>query len=66
MKYIEMFNDNIKSFTEAKYGIEVIDDKGKRYQISTNNNGDLQVNCPQGNVTIVPQYSNQILIKNER
>lgn len=56
----------MRSFTEAKYGIEVIGDKGKRYQISTNNNGDLQVNCPQGNVTIVPQYSNQILIKNER
>lgn len=66
MKYIEMFNDNMRSYTEAKYGIEVIYDKGKRYRISTNNNGDLQVNCPQGNVTIVPQYSNQILIKNER
>ena len=66
MKYIEMFNDNMKSFTEAKYGIEVIDDKGERYQISTNDNGDLQVNCLQGNITIVPQYSNQILIKNER
>lgn len=66
MKYIEMFNDNMRSFTEAKYGIEVIDDKGKRYQISTNDNGDLQVNCHQGNLTIVPQYSNKILIKNER
>lgn len=66
MKYIEMFSDNMRSFTEAKYGIEVIDDKGKRFRISTNNNGDLQVNCPQGDVTIVPQYSNQILIKNER
>lgn len=66
MRYIEMFNDNMRSFNEAKYGIEVIGDKEKRYQISINNNGDLQVNCPQGNVTIVPQCSNQILIKNER
>lgn len=61
-----MFNDDMKSMINAKYGIEVTDENGKRYQICTNQNGDLQINCPQGNITIVPQYSNQVLIKNER
>lgn len=50
---------------EAKYGLEVENDKGQRYIIEFDNFGNLVVNCPEGSLLVKPEYSNQISIRPE-
>lgn len=50
---------------EAKYGLEVENDKGQRYIIEFDNFGNLVVNRPEGSLLVKPEYSNQISIRPE-
>lgn len=50
---------------EAKYGIEVSNDKGQRYTIEFDNFGNLVVNRPEGSLLVKPECGNQVSIRPE-
>lgn len=67
MKYIERSADDEFEVKETKYGLEIYNDKGKRFIVEFDNQGRLIINSPYGNIFVQPQYANSIAITtNER
>lgn len=67
MKYIERLADDEFEVKETKYGLEIYNDKGKRFIVEFDNQGRLIINSPYGNIFVQPQYANSIAITtNER
>lgn len=67
MKYIERLADDEFDVRETKYGLEIYNDKGKRFIVEFDNQGRLIINSPYGNIFVQPQYANSIAITtNER
>ena len=54
----------IPSF-EAKYGLDVYNDKGQRYTIESDRMGNLVVSSPKGALLVKPECSNKISIRIE-
>jgi hypothetical protein len=65
MKVIVRFKEEEIPNFEAKYGLDVYNDKGQRYTIEFDNMGDLVVNSQEGALLVKPQCSNQISIRRE-
>lgn len=67
MKYIERLADDEFEVKETKYGLEIYNDKGKRFIVEFDNQGRLIINSPYGNIFVQPRYANSIAITtNER
>lgn len=67
MKYIERLTDDEFAVKETKYGLEIYNDKGKRFIVEFDNQGRLIINSPCGDIFVQPQYANSIAITtNER
>lgn len=67
MKYIERLADDEFEVKETKYGLEIYNDKGKRFVVEFDNQGRLIINYPYGNIFVQPQCANSIAITtNER
>lgn len=67
MKCIERLADDEFEVKETKYGLEIYNDKGKRFIVEFDNQGRLIINSPYGNIFVQPQYANSIAITtNER
>lgn len=50
---------------EAKYGLDVYNDKGQRYTIEFDRMGNLVVSSPKGALLVKPECSNKISIRIE-
>lgn len=50
---------------EAKYGLDVYNDKGQRYTIEFDRMGNLVVGSPKGALLVKPECSNKISIRIE-
>lgn len=50
---------------EAKYGLELENDKGQRYTIEFDNMGNLVVSSLKSALLVKPEYCNKISIKPE-
>lgn len=50
---------------EAKYGLDVYNDKGQRYIIEFDRMGNLVVSSPKGALLVKPECSNKISIRIE-
>lgn len=50
---------------EAKYGLDVYNDKGQRYNIEFDRMGNLVVSSPKGALLVKPECSNKISIRIE-
>lgn len=50
---------------EAKYGLDVYNDKGQRYTIEFDRMGNLVVCSPKGALLVKPECSNKISIRIE-
>lgn len=50
---------------EAKYGLDVHNDKGQRYTIEFDRMGNLVVSSPKGALLVKPECSNKISIRIE-
>lgn len=50
---------------EAKYGLDVYNDKGQRYTIELDRMGNLVVSSPKGALLVKPECSNKISIRIE-
>lgn len=67
MKYIKRLADDEFEVKETKYGLEIYNDKGKRFIVEFDNQGRLIINSPYGNIFVQPLYANSIAITtNER
>jgi hypothetical protein len=66
MKVIVRFKDEeeITNF-EAKYGLELENDKGQIYTIEFDNMGNLVVSSPKSALLVKPECSNKISIRIE-
>nr|DAY92895.1 MAG TPA: hypothetical protein [Caudoviricetes sp.] len=66
MKVIVRFKEEeeITNF-EAKYGLDVENDKGQRYTIEFDIMGNLVVSSPKSALLVKPECSNKISIKPE-
>lgn len=50
---------------EAKYGLDVYNDKGQRYTIEFDRMGNLVVSSPKGALLVKPECNNKISIRIE-
>lgn len=67
MKYIKRLADDEFEVKETKYGLEIYNDKGKRFIVEFDNQGRLIINSTYGNIFVQPLYANSIAITtNER
>lgn len=58
--------ENNKECIEAISGIIVYDGEGNEYSINLNKFGELVVNSAFGRMNIIPQYSNEVIIRQEK